>query len=106
MKDWQIWQDDNKENLLSKNKKEKSPATYESVFFVNFVRSTNFFFLEKKKEKENFKAEITAVCSFFYKEEAGRENLIELLPLIKFSHNPEKDSIISDHAYFIYKEAI
>ena len=80
--------------------------TYESVFFVNFVRSNNFFFPWKKKKNENFKAEITAVCSFFYKEEAGRENLIELLPLIKFSHNPEKDSIISDHAYFIYKEAI
>ena len=65
-----------------------------------------FFSWKKKKKNENFKAEITAVCSFFYKEEAGRENLIELLPLIKFSHNPEKDSIISDHAYFIYKEAI
>ena len=95
-----------KKIYYQRTRRKKSPATYESVFFVNFVRSTNFFFPWKKKKNENFKAEITAVCSFFYKEEAGRENLIELLPLIKFSHNPEKDSIISDHAYFIYMEAM
>ena len=75
---------------------------WECVFSYKLCKIDQLFFLKN----ENFKAEITAVCSFFYKEEAGRENLIELLPLIKFSHNPEKDSIISDHAYFIYKEAI